>query len=143
MKKVILICSVIMIFACLSHANDTYPVTESDKDFFSLIQKALLRGDTEWLSQALSSYPFTVNMGNEHIELKSEKDLKKYAKKIFNSELKDDVRKQSSESLFKNWQGVMIGNGDIWFSEMGEKHGTNIVWRYQIIAINVPHDQSK
>lgn len=62
---------------------------------------------------------------------------------IFSSALKGDVLHQSSESLFKNWQGVMIGNGDIWFSELGEMKGTNIVWRYQITTINVPYDQSK
>ncbi len=30
--------------------------------------------------------------------------------------MKDAIAAQTYETLFANWQGVMIGNGELWFS---------------------------
>ena len=118
-----------------------YPVSTADKAFFERVRKAVLEDDVEWLSQALVSYPFTVGLEAGQIKLKSEKDLKKHAKTIFNAKLKEAVRNQSPDTLFKNWQGVMIGNGVIWFSETEQKDKGATVLVCRIIAIYVPADQ--
>jgi hypothetical protein len=36
--------------------------------------------------------------------------------RIFNKKVTEAVERQSYDSLFKNWRGVMIGNGEIWFT---------------------------
>jgi hypothetical protein len=119
-------------------ADDYLSLSPSDKVYFKQIQKAVLTVDAKWLSQAFFNHPFIVYLPEGHIKLQSEGDLKKHFKAIFNTKLKEVVRNQSPDSLFKNWQGVMIGDGEIWFSEIGETNGNKLIWQDRIIAINVP-----
>jgi hypothetical protein len=129
-------------FLSLETNAQFYPVSPSDQAFFKQAQRAVLTDDVEWLSRALSNYPFTVKLKAGQIKLKNKEDLKKHAKTIFNAKLKDAIRNQSSNSLFKNWQGVMIGDGEIWFSEIGQTNEHGTAWVQRIIAINVPQDRS-
>ena len=125
-------------FLSLNATPDFYPLLPSDQIYFRQIQKAVSANDVKWLSRALGGYPFTVNLPSGCIKLKNEEDLKENFAAIFNIKLKEEIRSQSQDSLFKNWQGTMIGNGEIWFSEVGETNGNKTVWSYQIIGINVP-----
>jgi hypothetical protein len=107
-----------------SKSADMYPVTASDKTFFEAL-----------------SYPVVLEKGG--FKLKTKKDAKEHATALFDEHLKSAVRNQSPDSLFKNWQGVMIGNGEIWFSEVAKGPGKEKVWVYRIIKINQTEDQSK
>ncbi len=139
-----LISAVVLLTSCLLslEAAEMYPVKPSDKAFFDQVRKAVLTDDVEWLSRALSSYPFTVKLKAGQIKLKNEADLKKHAPAILTAKLKEVVRNQSPDSLFKNWQGVMVGSGEIWFSEIGKTNENKLVWVYRITAINLPGDRS-
>lgn len=143
MKKLIVITvCLILSFVAFQSQADMYPVTAADKAFFEQIRKAILTEDVKWFSEAIG-YPIVLRTSSGEIKLKDKRDFKEHSALVFNARLKSTVRKQSPDSLFKNWQGVMIGNGEIWFSEVGEKTNTGTVWVYRIIGINLPEGQAK
>jgi hypothetical protein len=130
-------------FVCQA-GEDLYPVTASDKAFFKQVQKAVLAEDWEWLSAAVS-YPIDVHLNKSTLRLKTKDELKKKASLIFDEHVKKVIRAQSEASLFKNWQGVMLGQGEIWFSQVEEtsqKDG-QVTKTQRIIAINqIPDKES-
>jgi hypothetical protein len=112
-------------------------VTVSDRAYFSRLQRAILGDDVGWVSKELCNYPFSVHLATGRtIKIKNEEQLKKEFKMVFNPEMKKVVRNQSPDSLFKNWQGLMVGNGEIWFGEIGDAIGGKIEWEYKILSIN-------
>lgn len=120
------------------HAKvEMYPVTPSDKVFFGQIKKAVLEDDVAWFSEAVS-YPITLKTDKGTLKLANKKALEAQAALIFTEHFKTVVKNQSTNELFKNWQGVMIGRGDIWFSEVIEKTKSGEATVYRIIAINLP-----
>lgn len=54
--------------------------------------------------------------------------FKKDYKNLFNDQVKSSVAAQDANHFFANQQGLMTGNGDVWFNEINGK--------YLIIAIN-------
>jgi hypothetical protein len=143
MKILIVLLAFLLADSPVTRGANMYPITKRDKAFFEDMRKAILADDMNWLSTNLVTYPFDCGVGKSKIILRSKKDLRKHASRIFDAALKATVRNQSPDSLFKNWQGVMVGNGEIWFSELGDDKDGKTVWTYSIIAINVPNDLSK
>jgi hypothetical protein len=127
-----------------SHAsadtNSVGSVSPSDKAFFEQIQTAVLADDVEWFANAIS-YPILIRMNKEEFPVADKEAFKRHAKLVFSNSLKSTLRRQSRDSLFKNWQGIMIGRGEIWFSQVVEKtKGKD--WVYRVIAMN-PSDPDK
>jgi len=116
---------------------DIGSVTASDKAFFERLQTAVSANDIEWLSTVLS-YPLVVHMGKAKYTLQNKDDFASHAKLILTPHLKLTVQSQSENSLFKNWQGVRIGDGEIWFSEVSQTIGSQRSWVKRIIGINLP-----
>ena len=114
---------------------EMYPVTAADELFFEQIKKAISKEDVKWLSEAIG-YPIFLKTQNRAIKLKNKSDFTDHSALILSARFKSTVQEQSPHTLFKKWQGVMIGNGKIWFSQVGEKNGNGILWVYRIIAIN-------
>lgn len=117
-----------------------YPLTVEDKAFLEQIKKAVLAGDAEAFS-SLISYPVAIRPNSKTIKLQGPADVKRHSAAIFTERLKSAVQSQTPDSLFKNWRGVMIGNGEIWFSQVLEKDGQGENWKYRIIGIN-PEESS-
>jgi len=113
-------------------------LTKADKAYFQQLQHAVLTDDEKWISKEVVQYPFFVNMPTGTFKLKNEKELKRDFKSIFCPKIKKAVARQSSDSLFKNWQGLMVGDGEMWFGQIGVTNGDKMVWEYKILAINVP-----
>ncbi len=125
-------------FCAAMHAEvEMYPVKPSDRVFFGQIKKAVLEDDVAWLSEAVS-YPITLKTDKGALKLANKKDIEAKAALIFTEHFKTAVKNQSTNALFKNWQGVMIGRGEIWFSEVIEKTKSGEATVYRIIAINLP-----
>ena len=62
--------------------------------------------------------------------------LKHYAT-VIGPELKANILKQDPETYFKNYQGVMVGDGgrNIWLDDFGDE-GAGVPARFGIITIN-------
>lgn len=140
MKRRILIALLLLGFFSVMklRASEDNPVSTSDREYFEQVRKAILTDDITWISKQWKSSPFNVNLKKRHLKIRNTSDLKRHFQFIFNSKLKEAVRNQSPNTLFKNWEGLMIGNGEVWFAELGEIHEGKTIWKYSILAINVP-----
>jgi len=117
-----------------------YPVTSEDKAFLEQIKNVVLADDAQAFSRMIS-YPVAIRPNDKTIKLEGPADIKKNSAAIFTARLKSAVRSQTPDSLFKNWRGVMIGKGEIWFSKVLEKDSQGENWEYRIIGIN-PEESS-
>lgn len=110
----------------------------TDDDVEHFMQKAvssILSDDREWVADHIS-YPVRVSLGknNKTITVKHRKQLLNYYDRIFHPDFKAEIRLFCISNLFVNYQGVMLGNGQLWIhnmpgaSESGQK--------YRIIAVN-------
>ncbi|SMG59953.1 hypothetical protein [Cedecea sp. NFIX57] len=64
----------------------------------------------------LVSYPIDINIDSKKVKIKTPQQLIKLYGSIFTPALVKTVNTQQYKDLFINAQGVMIGNGQIWFS---------------------------
>ena len=134
-----------LLFVTRSGAGgEMYPITQSDRAFFEQVRKAILADDVKWLARALF-YPFDVHLKKRKLHLDDSRAFEKNASLILDRHLKSVVQKQSADSLWKNWQGVMVGQGELWFSQGGGKTGKQggRTWVYHIIAINLNTEARK
>jgi hypothetical protein len=91
------------------------------KNFFVNFQK-LVKEDQKVEIAKLIRYPLK--------DIKNEADFIKNYDQMFTQKVKTEVINQNVEQIFRNDQGVMVGNGEIWFHTIIGKSG------YWIIAIN-------
>jgi hypothetical protein len=99
------------------------------------LQNAIRNDDKDWLADHLH---LPVNYFGKTKEVIGSKDwfLKHYAT-VIGPELKANILKQDPETYFKNYQGVMVGDGgrNIWLDDFGDE-GAGIPARFEIITIN-------
>jgi hypothetical protein len=103
--------------------------------FIAELQAAIRNDDKDWLADHLH---LPVNYFGKANQVISSKDwfLEHYAA-VIGPELKANILKQDPEKYFKNYQGVMVGDGgrNIWFDDFGDE-GAGVPARFEIITIN-------
>ncbi len=80
----------------------------------------------------LVRYPLRNPLAKNLPAFKNKKQLQKQYSQIFNKQVQSAIVKQQSKKLFVNYQGVMIGNGEIWYDNAGTLNKPDI----KIIAVN-------
>jgi hypothetical protein len=99
------------------------------------LQAAIRNDDKAWLAGRLH---LPVNYFGKTKEVIRSKEwfLEHYAT-VIGPELKANVLKQDPNSYFKNYQGVMVGDGgrNIWLDDFGDE-GAGVPARFEIITIN-------
>jgi len=125
---------------------DTYDndINNEDIQFFLKIQHAVVSKDKQWLA-GNAFYPLNVYTHSDlkHSKLKvihnKNEFIRNYAI-IINKKVELAVKNQDPQRLFKNWQGVMIGNGEIWFGPLGPVNERDELdlerYKYYIFSIN-------
>ena len=83
--------------------------------FFTDLQTAILAGNKPAVA-AMVAYPLTVRRGGKDIALRAAPDLLARYDQIVTARVVAAVRKQTYETLFARDTGVMIGDGQVWFS---------------------------
>jgi len=103
--------------------------------FIAALQNAIRNDDKRWLAEHLHLPVRYFGKTTEVIRTKAW-FLKHYAT-IIGPELKANVLKQDSDAYFKNYQGVMVGDGgrNIWLDDFGDE-GAGFPTRFEIITIN-------
>lgn len=94
--------------------------------FFLEIKQAVEKNERDKIA-ALVSYPINVSIKGRRTKLRSKAELLKNYNTVFNETVKQALAKSAAPS-FVNYQGVMIGDGEIWFNLVKNK--------FKIIAIN-------
>jgi len=85
------------------------------------LQIAVANGDTTKVASMIS-YPLLVIHGASRTKIKSKAELLTKYDAIFDERIRQVIARQSPRCLFGNYQGVMIGKGEVWFSE--QQHGS-------------------
>ncbi|WP_051261404.1 hypothetical protein [Desulfovibrio inopinatus] len=99
------------------------------KDFVLKLKGIVEKNDAAAFAQILS-YPLTVRSDNGVVAtVKNEKQAVQKYSVMVNAKVKQAVLSQDPDTLFANYQGIMIGDGEIWLSP--DEHGL-----LKIIAIN-------
>lgn len=100
------------------------------EDTFYLLQEFVANGEKEKLAEYIS-YPINVSIEGKKTTIKTEAEFIKNYDKVLTDAVKNAFLNQKLENVFVNYAGVMIGNGEIWISQItGTKH------LYSIYAIN-------
>ena len=110
-----------------------HDLQREDIDFFLKI-KNLVKTSEKAQIVALVSYPIEIKVGENKRPFENSEELLTHYDLIFTEQLKKALEKQDPEKLFKNWMGVMVGRGEVWFEKIQEPNGNSLV--YRIIGIN-------
>lgn len=108
--------AVFALMAAFAQAESTRPdgMTNAQLgEFLKSLQTAVAKDDAASVAK-LARFPLRVNLPKKKV-LKSPQFIAQYPS-IITPKVKAAVLAQTAESLFRNSQGAMIGNGEIWFS---------------------------
>jgi len=104
------------------------------EQFVANVKKAISKGDKIWLADNLF-YPSKVRISEKLVlNLKNKNQFLSHYDKIFTVDFKSALSKTFSHNHFNNYQGVMIGDGEIWINNA--LNATEAKPVFQIIAIN-------
>ncbi|WP_244169775.1 hypothetical protein [Paenibacillus helianthi] len=99
--------------------------------YFSKLQKAVKDNKPAEVAD-LISYPMNLNKDNKtYVIYNKEEFIKKYDR-IFTSLVRDILLAQKVDKLFVNYQGVMVGDGELWMGVRNNKLG--------VIAVNITNN---
>ncbi|OCP01807.1 MULTISPECIES: hypothetical protein [unclassified Ensifer] len=88
-------------------------------DFFAKLQTAVAADDKATVA-GLVDYPFQARIGGKAVKIKDADHFSADYDKVVTQKVKAAVAKQTYATLFANWQGVMVGDGEVWFSGVGK-----------------------
>lgn len=88
--------------------------------FLAALQKAVAADDRDAVA-GLFSYPARVPLKGRSGKVKNKAELTAAYADIFDPGLKKLIADARLDQVFANSQGVMIGNGRLWFSPVGAK----------------------
>jgi len=83
--------------------------------FFAKLKKAVSTDDKATVA-AMVDYPFQAHIKGKAQKIKDAGQFTAAYDQIVTDKIKAAVAKQTYAKLFANAQGVMIGNGEVWFS---------------------------
>lgn len=86
--------------------------------FFDNLKKAVAAGDKAAVA-AMIEYPFQVRIGGKSLKIRDAAHFIADYDQVITAKVKNALQGQTYETLFANWQGVMVGQGEIWFSGVG------------------------
>jgi predicted component of type VI protein secretion system len=95
------------------------------RSFFDALKKAVSEGDKAAVA-AMVDYPFQARIGGKSVKIRDAAHFVADYDKVVTAKVKSALHAQGYESLFANWQGVMVGDGEIWFSGVGDANEIKI-----------------
>jgi len=93
--------------------------TEAVKNFLHQLQTAVADNDQRRVV-AMVRLPITIMVAGKSTKIQSRVQLLRYYDVAFDAKVKGFIAKQEFSELFCNWQGIMIGRGEIWINAVGE-----------------------
>lgn len=85
------------------------------EEFFTMLKKAVADNDKEAIA-SMVDYPFHARIKGKAVKVRDQKHFVADYDQVVTAKVKDVVAKQTYATLTANWQGVMIGDGEIWFN---------------------------
>ena len=118
-----------------AQAADTNSLHEAA--VFRQLQDAVRSSDTAAITR-LFVYPSRVNRSQtSRFWVTSPAVLRRRLNEVLPDTIRRAILQQNPDSLFHNWRGSMVGNGEVWITNVcSDETGKNC--RYGIAAINLP-----
>ena len=114
--------SALILLATSSPADDrciaTYGTNGSEVFFTNC--KRPVAADNRARVVRMVRFPIDIMIAGNRTHLKNRSELLKYYDVAFDPKVKGFIGTQKFEDLFCNWQGVMIGRGEIWVDDVGK-----------------------
>lgn len=101
---------------------------QKSRTFLSGLQSAVKAEDKAKVA-AMISYPVLVIHGSRRTHIKTKAEFLNQYDAIFDAQVRQAIAQQSAKCLFGNYQGAMIGDGEVWFRE--QQNGT-----MKIVTVN-------
>lgn len=133
MLKVLISALVLLLTATApAVAEDDVDIVVPETEIILALQAAIKAGDKGWLV-AHMHFPVRYFGETKHI-IRSKDWFLQHYDTIIGPKLRDNILAQDPEDYFKNYQGLMVGDGgrNIWFQDFGDGNG----FKYEIITIN-------
>jgi serpin B len=115
--------SILILAALLRPVNTTaldyYPITESDRKFLAELVDAVGKNDVKWIAGHMV-YPLSLSREGTRM-VKTKEEFMPILKRELNETVRAKIAGDARKPLFKNWRGVMVGEGVVWFAEFVEK----------------------
>ncbi|WP_295805594.1 hypothetical protein [uncultured Nitratireductor sp.] len=83
--------------------------------FFEKLKKAVADNDRKTVA-SLVEYPFKARINDKSVTIGDAAHFTADYDKVFTDTVKKAVNNQTYPKLFANWQGVMVGDGEVWFN---------------------------
>jgi hypothetical protein len=90
------------------------------KAFLADLQTAVRAEDKQKIA-SMAAYPLVTFRGKERRSVRNRSEFLHRYGQIFTPDVTRVVLGQSPDCLFANWQGVMIGRGQVWFADQPDK----------------------
>ena len=114
--------------------SDFYGSDDDVEKFMKHVKTSILNSDKEWIANHVS-YPIKTTLYKDKvITIKNKKQLIENFDQIFHQEFKDKIKSFCVCNMFNNYQGVMLGNGEIWINN--KLNSTEDKFDCNITAIN-------
>ena len=98
--------------------------------FLVELQRAVGAGDRRRVSRMVL-YPLRTRVARRRVVLRGPRDFLRHYDALFNRHVKAVLASyRPGDELFRNWQGFMLGRGEIWFEQLAD------TGEVKIIAIN-------
>lgn len=102
--------------------------------FVKRFKTTLNRGNKEWVADHIQ-YPIkTKDVSGKPVMIKSRAQMLKEFDKIFYPAFIEQIKHLCACNMFSNYEGVMLGNGQLWFANSPES--TDKKFDFVIITIN-------
>src|SRR5687767_10586810 len=135
MKAAALWLTLILAAPAAAQAPDWVLQDRSYEAFLTRLQAAVRVGDRRAVAQIVR-YPLRVNSDGRPFFYRSPAAVRRHYARIFAARVRAAVLAQRFEALFGRDQGVMIGNGEIWFDHVCRNMGCEPPGPVRISAIN-------
>jgi len=112
-------------------------LSEDEIAAFLRALQAAVRSDDPAAVSRLVTYPLRVNRPTAKTRVASASEFVRNYSIIFTSEIRSAVLAQEYDKLFRNWQGFMVGTGEVWFAGSCPDQNCSR-HRVGVITVNLP-----
>ncbi len=111
-------------------------LTDREVEGFLDSLKAAVANDDRQAVAVMVRYPIRVQLDGSGTMVASADDFVRRYPDIMTDHVRGSVLAQEVAELFVNWQGVMVGQGEVWFSAVYDDPRDDDAYELKVIAIN-------
>lgn len=104
------------------------------KAFLEALREAVAEDDRARVAEMIA-YPLTVTLDGETVTLSDAEALQARYEAVFAPTIREALHQQQLAELFANYQGVRLGQGELWIGGVYPDEGSD-AYEVKIIAIN-------